>query len=206
MPRQVNIDLRHETAFFRARVSSAAYFSLGDMKLGMNHGVSIPSLFAACVLAVGLSACGNRLRTSADMASADNEFAAFLPKYDEAIREFARGRPEKVKDLWSRGPDVTLVGGFGGTVHHGWDDVSARQDWASSQYIDGAVAMEEITRTVKADIAYIVRIEHFRFRTRDKPEELTQDLRVTVVFRREPKGWRVVHRHADQQSTRQSPR
>jgi ketosteroid isomerase-like protein len=172
----------------------------------MNREASILSFLVACALAVGLSAYGSRMRNSDHRANADNEFAAFLPKYDEAIREFAKGRPAKVKSLWSRRPDVTLVGGFGGAVHHGWDDVSARQDWASSQYIDGTVAMEEVTRTVTADLAYIVRIEHFRFRAPDKPEELTQDLRVTVVFRREPEGWRVVHRHADQQTTRQSPR
>jgi ketosteroid isomerase-like protein len=172
----------------------------------MNREMSVLLLFVACLLALGLSACGSRLRTSAATANADKEFAAFLPIYDEAIREFAKGRPAKVKDLWSRRPDVTLVGGFGGTVHHGWEDVSARQDWASSQHIDGTVAMEEVTRTVTTDFAYIVRIEHFRFRTPDEPEELTQDLRVTVVFRREPEGWRVVHRHADQQTKRQPPR
>jgi ketosteroid isomerase-like protein len=152
----------------------------------------------------GFAACGGR-RTAANATNGDGNFATFLSKYDEAIGEFAKGRPAKVKRLWSHRPDVTLVGGFGGIVHHGWDAVSARQDWASSQYVDGTVAIEEITRTVTAEIAYIVRIEHFRYRTPDKPEELTQDLRVTVVFRREPEGWRVVHRHADQQTTRQTP-
>jgi hypothetical protein len=97
----------------------------------MDREVSILSFLVACVLAVGLSACGSRLRDSDDREKVDNEFAAFLPKYDDAIGEFAKGRPAKVKSLWSRRPDVTLVGGFGGTVHHGWDNVSARQDWAS---------------------------------------------------------------------------
>jgi hypothetical protein len=76
----------------------------------MNRGAPILSLFVGWVLAVGLIACGSRLRISDDRANADNEFAAFLSKYDEAIGEFAKGRPAKVKSLWSRRPDVTLVG------------------------------------------------------------------------------------------------
>jgi ketosteroid isomerase-like protein len=162
---------------------------------------------AALSLVVGMLVAGLGLGSAGSPpAMGSDEFAAFLSQYDDAIRDFAKGRPEKVKGLWSHSSDVTLVGGFGGTVHHGWDDVSARQDWASSQYVDGTVKFEEVTRTVAADLAYIVRIEHFRFRTPVKPEELTQDLRVTVVFRREPGGWRVVHRHADQQTSRQAPR
>jgi hypothetical protein len=140
------------------------------------------------------------------VANGAAEFASFLAEYDDAIREFAHGRPAKVKSLWSRGSDVTLAGGFGGIVHRGWDDVSARQDWASSQHADGTVVMDSITITVSGEMAYVVRMEHFRFRLPNRSEELTQDLRVTIVFRREPEGWRVVHRHADQQTTRQPPR
>jgi hypothetical protein len=67
----------------------------------------------ACVLFVALGACGGR-RTVADATNADSNFATFLSRYDEAIGEFAKGRPAKVKSLWSHRPDVTLVGGFGG--------------------------------------------------------------------------------------------
>jgi ketosteroid isomerase-like protein len=139
-------------------------------------------------------------------ARGDGKFTSFLAEYDSAIQEFALGRPAKAKSLWSRCPDVSLVGGFGGVVHKGWDEVSARQDWASSQYAEGAVAIEEVTTTLTAEMAYTVRIEHFRFRAPDRSEQLTQDLRVTVIFRLESEGWRVVHRHADQQTTRQPPR
>jgi hypothetical protein len=77
-------------------------------KTPMNREMSVLSLFVACLLALGLSACGSRLRTSAPTANADKEFAAFLSIYDEAIREFAKGRPAKVKDLWSRRALITL--------------------------------------------------------------------------------------------------
>ena len=37
------------------------------------------------------------------------------------------------------------------------------------------------------------------------PEPSTQELRATMVFRREPDGWRIVHRHADLQVTTRPP-
>jgi ketosteroid isomerase-like protein len=36
-------------------------------------------------------------------------------------------------------------------------------------------------------------------------EPSTQQLRATMVFRREPDGWRIVHRHADSQMSTQPP-
>jgi ketosteroid isomerase-like protein len=93
-----------------------------------------------------------------------------------------------------------------GVVAHGWDEVSARQDWASSQYKEGTVTMDQIVTTVTPEFAYMTRIEHFTFRAPDRWDMTTQDLRMTVIFRHEPEGWRVVHRHADQQTTKQPPR
>jgi ketosteroid isomerase-like protein len=151
-------------------------------------------------------ACVRRPTPAAATAQEDPEFRAFLAEYDESIRQFAQGNPAKVKTLWSHGPDVSLIGGFGGVVAHGWDEVSARQDWASSQYKEGTVTMEQIVTTVTPEFAYMTRIEHFTFRAPDRPDMTTQDLRVTAIFRHESEGWRVVHRHADQQTTKQPPR
>ena len=49
-----------------------------------------------------------------------------------------------------------------------------------------------------ADLAYTVEIEHYQgqqFAGSDERHDF--DLRVTTIFRREPVGWRIVHRHAD---------
>jgi ketosteroid isomerase-like protein len=51
---------------------------------------------------------------------------------------------------------------------------------------------------VTADLAYTVEIEHYQgqqFAGSDERHDF--DLRVTTIFRREPVGWRIVHRHAD---------
>jgi ketosteroid isomerase-like protein len=134
----------------------------------------------------------------------DPEWMAFIAKLDSAEEEFAQGRSAAFKALWSHANDVTLCGGFGG-VASGWENVAARLDWASSKYSDGRRSREEISGAVGSDFAYIVQKEVICFRLPGRTEELRQELRSTMVFRREADGWRILHRHADSQTSTQPP-
>ena len=136
---------------------------------------------------------------------ADSEWLAFIAKLEAAEAEFAQGRPAAFKALWSHADDVTLCGGFGGRVECGWENVGARLDWASSKYSDGTRSTETISGMVGADIAYSVQKELIRFCVAGRTERSTLELRVTMVFRREADGWRIVHRHADSQISSQPP-
>lgn len=135
---------------------------------------------------------------------ADSVWSAFMARLESAEHEFAQGRPAAFKALWSHGDEVSLCGGFGG-MESGWNKVAARLDWASSQISEGTRSSEEIRSTVGADFAYIVQTEQIRFRIPGRSELSTVDFRVTMVFRREPEGWRIVHRHADSQIGTQLP-
>ena len=128
----------------------------------------------------------------------DSEWAAFITKLEAAELEFAQGRPTLFKALWSHSDDVSICGAFGG-VESGWEKVASRLDWASSQFSEGTRSREEIRSAIGTDFAYLVQTEHIRFRVPGRTEESTLDLRVTMVFRREAAGWRIVHRHADSQ-------
>ncbi len=55
------------------------------------------------------------------------------------------------------------------------------------------------------DLGYVVQIEHVRFHVPGQEEESARDYRVTMLFRREPEGWRIVHRQADSQMMKQAP-
>src|SRR5215468_2316570 len=138
-------------------------------------------------------------------ATSASEWAAFITKLEAAELEFAQGRPAAFKALWSHSDDVSICGAFGG-VESGWDKVASRLDWASSQFSEGTRSREEIKSAVGAEFAYSVQSEHIRFRVPGRTEASTLDLRVTMVFRREPDGWRIVHRHADSQRNTQLPR
>jgi len=133
------------------------------------------------------------------------EFMAFLDKVRQAHLEYVQSRPAAFKALWSRTPDVTIFGGFG-SGERGWDKVGARLDWASAQFSEGSRSHETITSYVDGNLGYLVQLEKVRFRVPGRSEETLLELRATMIFRREPEGWRIVHRHADSQMTRQGPR
>jgi ketosteroid isomerase-like protein len=126
------------------------------------------------------------------------DWAAFMTRLEAAEEEFARGRPADFKALWSHTDDVTLSGGLGGAIELGWAKVAKRLDWASSNYADGVRSRQEFSGLVEANFACEARIG-------GRPERAKQELRVTMVFRRNRDGWRIVHRHADSQTNAWPP-
>lgn len=136
---------------------------------------------------------------------ADAAWRAFTERLDDAELEFAQGRPDDFKALWSHADDVTISGAFGGTIEHGWDAVARRLDWASSKYADGKRTRDEVSGAVADGFAYLVQRETIDFRVAGSDRRARQELRVTMVFRREASGWRIAHRHADAQTTAETP-
>ncbi len=136
----------------------------------------------------------------------DTEFGAFLARIDAAQEEFAQGRPGDFKALWSHTDDVSLSGGHGGVIELGWAKVAARLDWASSTYQEGDRSNQIVSGSIGDDFAYVVRKEIIEARIGSEVGRARQELRVTMVFRRSADGWRVVHRHADSQTSALLPR
>lgn len=158
---------------------------------------------AVAVLSFG---CLTAFATPGRADSANVEFQAMLAKMDAAQLELQNGRAEAFKALWSHADDVTLSGGFGGSVEKGWEQVSRRLDWVGAQFSNGTNTHERVVANVSGDLGYIVQMEHLRFRVPGQEKETMRDYRVTMIFRREPAGWRIVHRQADSQTTKQAPR
>jgi len=112
-----------------------------------------------------------------------------------AQREFDAGRTGPFKALWSHIDDVVIMGAFGG-YERGWDQVSARIDWASKGIAATDRSEENIVTVVGEDLAYTVDLEHMTRHVGDQARPYT--LRCTQAYRRESGEWEVVLRHADE--------
>ncbi len=113
-----------------------------------------------------------------------------------AMRAFAIGDNQPTKDFYSHRDDVTLANPFGG-ISHGWNEVSKALDYAVARFREGDVTIEHIAVYESGDIAMTLDVEHWHMKFGGQQQTSDVSLRVSTTFRREPDGWRIVHRHAD---------
>jgi ketosteroid isomerase-like protein len=108
------------------------------------------------------------------------------------------GDPEPIKALYAHRDETSQCGYWGG-VEHGWDQVRARWDWVAAQFVPSETThtQELLMTSVTAEMAYAIFIERAQVRLVDQPDPQPIAIRVTAVFRREPEGWKAVHRHGD---------
>ena len=149
---------------------------------------------------------GVALFGSADsQIKANAEFEAFLGRVDAAQVELQNGKAEAFKAVWSKRDDITLSGGFGGTVEKGWAAVSKRLDWVGANFSKGKNSIERLVTNQEGNLGYVVQLEHISFTVPDTGKTATREYRVTMIFRREKEGWSIVHRQADSNLTKQAP-
>ena len=137
------------------------------------------------------------------MAAVD-DVDELIEQYHRVQREFLRGNPEPVKDLFSRREDVTLANPYGPPVR-GFDEVAKAMEHAASLRSDGEfLEWQIVAKYVTAELAYVVQIERAEAKS-GAPEETTPlAVRATMIFRPEEDGeWKIVHRHADPITTPQ---
>jgi ketosteroid isomerase-like protein len=137
---------------------------------------------------------------------AEAGFLAFLDRVDAAQLELQNGDATAYKTMWSQDDEVTISGGFGGTIEKGWSAVQRRLDWAATQFSRGTNSIERISVRVTRDLAYVAQVENIRFVVPGQSAQSTRAYRVTMVFQRGRDGWRLIHRHADSQMMQQPVR
>jgi len=101
-------------------------------------------------------------------------------------------------ETWSDSEPVTLFGA--------WDSArNAGEAHAVFRRLASAFAhaqdceVELVAHGVSGDLAYTVAREHTSTTVHGEPRQYV--LRVTQVYRREARGWKVIHRHADAEPT-----
>lgn len=129
--------------------------------------------------------------------NAQDSFEEFRGRIDSAVRAMCNGDASLWQELWSRSPDATLFGGWGGR-EKGPDELAARWRMVAGRYRSATVEIERISEHVTENLAVTVEIQRGDA-VFSNGSSGPIALRVTHVCRRVDGRWRLVHRHADEQ-------
>src|SRR5918995_7363124 len=117
--------------------------------------------------------------------SAVDDVDELIEQYYRAQREFLRGNPEAVKDLFSHTEDVTLANPYGPPVR-GWEKVSKAMEHAASLRSDGTfVEWQIVAKYVSAELAYVVQVERAEAKIGAREDISPLAVRATMNFRPE---------------------
>lgn len=129
----------------------------------------------------------------------DREFLAwFHGLWRDAEVALHDGRPGARDGTWSTREPVSLFGAWMNAANADEAQAVFRRLEAS---FSGAVEEEVslVAHGVSGELAYTVHREHTQTQVDGEPRDYV--LRVTQVYRHEDGGWRVVHRHADNEES-----
>ena len=123
----------------------------------------------------------------------NKDFEEVVASLQKANQEFASGDPAPFKALWSRQSDVSVLDKSDAIKTVGWKAVEAKLNSESkTMRIGNEYSFENINTQLGSDLACVLQKEHYI-----RPNGRAIDLRVTVLFRKEADGWKIVHRHAE---------
>ncbi len=135
--------------------------------------------------------------TEERISAVEIELDRAIEKVHRAVREFSKGNPEPMKEVFSHRDDATLAGPLG-PPGRGWKNISDIMDRNASQIRDGEIPnIEIISKHVTPEMAYILEIEWQSAKLGGSPKMADAPLRVTMIFEKQDGTWKVVHRHAD---------
>lgn len=138
-----------------------------------------------------------RIPQSSD-SNVNKDFESFLSKLQAANEQFAKGDPSPFKALWSQEADITALGKLDQKQLKGWTAVEASlNDDGKILGTGTAYSFENIMTQVGVDLACVIQTEHYQ-----PAHGKNVDLRVTILFRKEADGWKIVHRHAENMKLR----
>ena len=129
--------------------------------------------------------------------STDADVRELVERVREATGALMQGDVRRYFALVNEAPDYTLMPPTGGPTRHGVDASPATIE-ALEQFFpgggDGDLELEQLYAS--GNLAVLVGVERQHGPVGGLPGQ-DWPLRVTLVFRREASGWRLVHRHAD---------
>ncbi len=146
---------------------------------------------AALVLLASPQAAAARERTTPPALE------AAIGESHEALRKILNGDPSGYAALFADREDITLGNPFG-PFGKGRAAVLAALRNASTKYKNGSVvAVDRVAIYGEGKVMVLVEIERGRAKLGASPDFAEFSARVTSVYEKIGKRWRLVHRHAD---------
>jgi ketosteroid isomerase-like protein len=124
------------------------------------------------------------------------DVADLAQRCQDAAAALIRGDVRTYLSLFVHADDYTLIPPFGGAPRHGFDAGDDAVEQLSRFFAGGEAQVDVVQSYVSADFVMLALIERQHGKVGGLPDQ-DWSLRVTMLFRREGDGWRLVHRHAD---------
>lgn len=136
------------------------------------------------------------MKTKTNRSGAET-FTQFLKQREVASRAYTQGQAAPLGKIVSRRGAATFFGPGGGTVR-GAGKVWSRYKRDSGNFEpDGTSTLKPLQQDAGGEFGYWVGIQNAVAHLRGKKARVPMKLRVTEIFRRENRQWKLIHRHAD---------
>ncbi len=139
---------------------------------------------------------GAAARAGARAGAPDQDVAALIRRSADANKALVRGDIDGYLALIEHSKDYTLMKPFGGAPARGFVDSPEHRAAMAKFFESGTLDQEVVATLASGDLVVLVAVERVRATVGGLPEQ-DWSLRVTQVFRRNGRGWQLVHRHAD---------
>lgn len=134
------------------------------------------------------------------MANDPHEFERFMKERESAASAYVRGDAASLGRIVARASPATFFGPKGGYVQ-GPTQVYESYERDAKHFASGDSRFEILHMAASDDVAYWTGFQRANVQLASNAETVQFDLRVTEVFRREDDEWKLVHRHADPQTS-----
>jgi ketosteroid isomerase-like protein len=130
------------------------------------------------------------------MGRSATDFDAVVEQTNQALIAFVQGDSSGMNSLFSRGDDVVLANPLGPPLRGG-SAVAEAGERIAPNFRDGTCEFEEMASHATSDFGYVFHIERVVAKVGDSDDLRRITLRVTMIYRREDDGWKIVLRQAD---------
>lgn len=126
--------------------------------------------------------------------AAKDEVRKASKQFYAALNQMINGNAAALSGIWSHGAAATVMHPIGGR-DVGWKKVRASWENLAKIATGGKVKLRGQRIEVVGNAAYELGVEHGDVEL--SGERASIEHRVTNVYRREAKGWKIVHHHTD---------